>query len=125
MSDAYSQNKAELVAAAERMNERTKRPTLVVNGRTAVGYRVDRLDTEAVGIEFLRHPFAIVPKLEDAQQIVALFARVDALEKACKAAKNALSADIPSHPMRDKCFAVIHAASKILSSALAQPGATQ
>ena len=37
-----------------------------------------------------------------------------------KAAKKALAADIPSHPMRDKCFAAMHKTRAHIDAALAK-----
>lgn len=47
-----------------------------------------------------------------------LKARVEELEKACREAIKELQADIPSHPMRDKCFQAMSIARRLLSYAL-------
>ena len=43
---------------------------LVINGLTAAGYRIDDMHEERVGFDMLNNPFAIVPKLESAREIV-------------------------------------------------------
>jgi len=55
---------------------------LIVNGHTPMGYRIDDLDADRVGIDLLRNPFAIVPKLKDAELICkAVMSTVDKGEK--------------------------------------------
>jgi len=46
---------------------------LVRNGKTPLGWRLDELSEENVGIGMLLNPFAIVPKQENADRIVAAF----------------------------------------------------
>lgn len=48
--------------------------------------------------------------------------RVAVLLEACRAAIKHLNADIPSHPMRDKCFAAMGNARAILMDALEKAG---
>jgi hypothetical protein len=44
---------------------------LIVNGKTTNGYwRIDNIDENKVGLDFLTHPFAIVRTREDAEFIV-------------------------------------------------------
>lgn len=43
-----------------------------VNGKTQFGYRIDAIHNDMpTGLDLLLHPTAIVPKLEDAEHIVA------------------------------------------------------
>jgi hypothetical protein len=47
---------------------------IMVNGKTAVGYRLDEVTADGpVGMEMLMNPFAIVPKLENAQRVALAF----------------------------------------------------
>jgi len=50
---------------------------IVLNGKVPLGWRLDDLAEQKVGIDFINNPFAIVPKREDAERIVAAFTSLD------------------------------------------------
>lgn len=62
---------------------------ITVNGKTGAGWRLDEVTEDGpVGMEMLMNPFAIVPKKENADRIVAAF---DAMENKGKGANEVIA----------------------------------
>ncbi len=62
------------------MNATMTKEFWAVNGRNALGWRIDRIADDNVGLDMLRNPVAIVPDKKYADRIATLPEVVDSLE---------------------------------------------